>query len=492
MTSIASEHAVCIAGDWLSGEGRALQSVNPADQSIVWKGQMASAAQAIEAVACAERAWRPWRRTPLEQRQHVLLAFANLLRQRQEELAALITRETGKPLWEARTEVGTAIAKVDLTLKAQSQRRHENSFALGQAKAELTFRPLGVVVVLGPFNFPAHLPGGQIIPALLAGNTVVFKPSELTPAVGNWLTAAWHTAGLPPGVLNTVQGDAEIATTLIDQNQVRGVMFTGSHRAGKAIHQRLAGRTDVLLALEMGGNNPLVILPPYDNALYAGLVVESAFITAGQRCTCARRLILIDSAESHKFLSNLVDRVGKLRVGLSTDQPEPFIGPVISVGAADRLLATQTRWQSLGGNSLVTMQRSERCHALLTPGIIDMTGVGEAAGDEEHFGPLLQVYRVQDWQAVLQQAARSRFGLAAALIGGTRDQFEEFREAIPAGVVNWNRQTTGASGALPFGGLGDSGNHRPAGFWAMDACSDPVAGLTAEQVHDDGFDRNQL
>jgi succinylglutamic semialdehyde dehydrogenase len=492
MNATTSADGVFIDGNWFAGEGDSLVSTNPADQSIVWSGRMAAIAQAVEAINAADRAWRSWRDIDVNQRQQIVQAFAAQLRQRQDELATLIAQETGKPLWDSRGEVTTCIAKVDLTLKAYSERRQCNNLTIGNTLAELTYRPLGVVVVLGPFNFPAHLPGGQIIPALLAGNAVVFKPSELTPAVGGWITEAWHRAGLPQGVLNMVQGDAAIAAALIDQPQVRGVMFTGSHRAGKSIHQRLAGRTDVLLALEMGGNNPLVVLPPYDNPLYAGLTVQSAFVTAGQRCTCARRLIVLDTKESQDFLDHLVARTGKLRCGVFSDDPEPFIGPVISVAAADRLLETQAQWQAAGGVSLLTMNRSDRCPALLSPGIIDMTAASSLAGDDEHFGPLLQVVRVADWESAIRQAAATRFGLAAALIGGTREQFEQFRRGIPAGVVNWNRQTTGASGALPFGGLGDSGNHRPAGFWAIDACSDPVAGLIAEAIHDEGFDRSQL
>ncbi len=481
-----------IGGAAVQGAGEIFVSRNPADQAISWQGHAASQSQAREAVDSAHEAVVNWRNLSVKTRADFIRAFAEILRTEVESLAHLISREMGKPFWEARAEVNTCIAKVELTLQAENSRRETKTLAVGNATAEIAFRSLGVVVVLGPFNFPAHLPGGQIIPALLAGNTIVFKPSELTPGVGQWLVQAWQRAGLPAGVMNLVQGGVEVACAAIDHPAVSGVMFTGSHRAGVEIHRRLAGRTNVLLALEMGGNNPLLVLPPYDAPLLPGLTVASAFITSGQRCTCARRLIVIDGDESQSFLDTLVERIRSLRVGLADDSPEPFVGPLVSGSAADRVLQGEQQWIDAGGISLVRMQRSPRSPALLSPGLVDMTDAARSISDDEFFGPLLQVYRVPDFDAGVRRAGETRFGLAASLVGGTEEQFQQFRNALAVGVVNWNRPTTGASGALPFGGLGDSGNHRPAGFWAIDACSDPVASLYAEAIQDDGFDRSQL
>jgi succinylglutamic semialdehyde dehydrogenase len=481
-----------IAGSSREGLGPLLVSRNPADNARVWEGTTASQPQVAQAVEAAAGALGQWSALPLGERIEIVRRYGAILQQDSDALAALISDETGKPRWESIGEARTAIAKVDLSIRAINDRRGPQAATMPNQVAEVGYRPLGVVVVLGPYNFPAHLPGGQIIPALLAGNTIVFKPSERTPGVGAWLVDAWNRAGLPAGVLNLVQGGRDVAEWAIDDNRIGGVMFTGSHRAGAAIHRRLGGRTDVLLTLEMGGNNPLVVIDQNDPALAAGAIVASAFVTAGQRCTCARRLIVIDDAAGQRVVRTLADRIPKIRVGLPTDQPEPYVGPLVDKSAADALLEAQQRMIDAGGHSIVEMYRSPRCAALLHPGLVDMTSARETVADEEHFGPLLQLYRAADFQQAVQWAAATRFGLAAALLGGTREQFDYFRQHVPAGVINWNRQTTGASGSLPFGGLGDSGNHRPVGFWAIDACNDPVASLVSESIHDDEFDRSQL
>lgn len=481
-----------IDGRPVRGAGAALESHNPADGSLVWRGYAADAAQTAQAVDAAAAAWEPWAARPLEQREAVVRRFGEQLEADADSLADLICREVGKPMWEARSELAVSQAKVELTIRALEERRAEGATELAAGRAELRFRPLGAVLVLGPFNFPAHLPGGQIIPAILSGNTVVFKPSELSPAVGRRIVDLWHLAGLPPGVLNLLQGGPEIATAVIDDPRIGGVMFTGSRRAGVAIHQRLAGRPEVLLALEMGGNSPLVVASPADPHTAAGMIVASAFVTAGQRCTCARRLVVVDDPGGRAVVDQLAERIPRLRVGLPADDPEPYIGPLISAAAAERMLDAQRQLIAAGGRPVVEMSRSPRCPALLSPGLIDVSPIQTEQGDEELFGPLLQLQWAPDFSTAVALASATRFGLAAALIGGTAEQFAQFRRRVPAGVVNWNRQTTGASGALPFGGIGDSGNHRPAGFWAVDACSDAVASLVSETVSDDGFDRSQL
>ena len=481
-----------ISGRAIEGLGPVLASRSPADGERVWEGTTAAIEQVAEAIEAAEKAWDGWRHQTIDQRASVVRRYGEILQEEVDSLAELISRETGKPLWESIGEAKTCIAKVDLSVRAISDRRRPQSAAMANQIAEVQYYPLGVVVVLGPFNFPAHLPGGQIIPALLAGNTIVFKPSEWTPAVGAWMVDAWHRAGLPLGVLNLVQGGRDVAEWAIDDPRIGGVMFTGSLRAGKAIHARLAGRPNVLLTLEMGGNNPIVVLKEDEPDLVAGAIVASAFVTAGQRCTCARRLFVMDNPSGHRLIETLTQRISRVRVGLAEDRPEPFMGPLINKSAADHLLGAQETMVTAGGRLLVEMRRSPRCKALLHPGFIDMTDAKGWDADEEYFGPLLQVFRVADFEQAIKQASATRFGLAASLLGGSREQFEIFRKRVPAGVINWNRQTTGANGALPFGGLGDSGNHRPVGFWAIDACNDPVASLIAESIHDDGFDRSQL
>lgn len=481
-----------IQGEKVCGEGIPLLSRNPATDDVVWEGNEASIQQVDQAIQGASEAAPVWRKTPLLTRIECVRQFGQLLEKQREELAQLISAEAGKTLTESRGEVVTSIAKVELSIKALDQRRRPETSELGSHIADVTFRPIGAMLVLGPYNFPAHLPGGQIIPALLAGNTVVFKPSEQVPAVGQWLVEQWNASGLPPGVMNLIQGSRTVAEAAIDHPALGGVLFTGSYAAGVAIHRRLAGRPNVILALEMGGNNPLIVLDGSNHQLTTGAICASAFVTSGQRCTCARRLIVVESERTRGLLDALVDRVARLRVGLPNDDPEPFVGPLISADAAQAVLSAQANLLSLGGTSLVTMKRDPRCPALLSPGMIDLTGFDTVAPDEEYFGPLLQVYRCADLESAIRIAGQTKFGLAAAVLGGQREDFEQVHSNLAAGVINWNRATTGASGALPFGGLGASGNHRPAGFWMVDSCSDPIASLIAESLHDDNFDRSQL
>ncbi len=232
-----------------------------------------------------------------------------------------------------------------------------------------------------------------------------------------------------------------------------------------------------MLALEMGGNNPLIVFRASHLRAAAYHTVLSAYLTAGQRCTCARRLIIVADGFEQHFVGELVQMIGRLRIGFCTDSPEPFMGTVISHEVGRRLLKSQTDLEESGGIVLARMAPQRDCPALLSPGLIDMTGIRSV--DEEHFGPLLKLYRVPDFDAAINLANDTAYGLSAGLLSDDRECYDLFISRIRAGVVNWNRQTTGASGKLPFGGCGLSGNNRPSGYFAADYCSYPIAALEA-------------
>lgn len=470
-----------IAGKWMAGEGPEFQSQDPSTGAAAWTGREALPAEVDAAVSAARGAANAWSDMPLARRTEFLQAFAGNLRANLEPLLERISLETGKPRWEARQEVETMIAKVANSLEAFKERTSNKSFEQGGFTAAKRFRPHGVVAVLGPFNLPGHLPHSHIVPALLAGNTVVYKPSELTPGVAEMTTDLWMQAGLPRGVVNMVQGGRTTGAALASHGGLDGLFFTGSFNAGAALNRLFADRPGRILALEMGGNNPLVIWDCANAEASAHLAVQSAFITSGQRCVCARRLIIPEGAEGQKHLDALLALIPKLRLGAPTESPEPFLGPVISAAAADRLLAAQEALEKLGGKILAPSRRSPKGPAFLTPGLVDMTEARDRP-DEEYFGPLLQVIRVKDFDAALEEANRTRFGLAAGLVSDRRELWEKFSRRVRAGVMNWNRQTTGASGKLPFGGIGDSGNHRPSAAYAADYCAYPVASLEAEKA----------
>lgn len=471
-----AEDQLYINGQWIGGSGGPLSSTDPATGRKVYSGHAASSDQVGAAVRAARAAIRDWAKQSLDDRIACLNRFCDQLERRRSAMRQIISRETGKPRWEAEQEVNSMIGKITLSVDAYHQRRGQSNSEVAGATAATRYKPHGVVAVLGPFNLPGHLPNGHIVPALLAGNTVVFKPSELAPAVGELTVRLWHDAGIPAGVINLVQGQSATGTELVGHRQVDGVFFTGGCRGGLAIHKALAEQPQKILALEMGGNNPLVIHDVVDVDAAACLSIQSAFATAGQRCTCARRLIITNAAPVEAFLNRLAELIDNLRVGPFTAQPEPFMGPVISAEAAKRLLRTQENLIDRGASPIVPMTRLGNGGALLRPGILDMSYV-ENCPDEEWFGPLLQLLRVDDLETAIDLANDTAYGLSAALLCDDPEAYEQFYLRIRAGVINWNRPTTGASSGQPFGGVGISGNHHPSGYHAADYCSYPVASL---------------
>ena len=470
-----------IGGRWRAGRGQPFVSIAPADGAIVWRGNDASHEDINDAVAAANSALPAWRRRPIEERIAIVRAFAKLVDARKADMAAVISRATGKPLWDAATEAAAMVGKAELSVKAYQERTPTKEAPAGIYTARITHHPHGVMAVLGPFNFPGHLPNGHIMPALIAGNTVIFKPSEQTPEVAEFTVRLWEEAGIPPGVINLVQGHRAPAEQLVAHDNVHGVLFTGGVPAGRAIHRALGGRPEKIVALELGGNNPLVVWDAADLTSAAKLVVKSAYITSGQRCTCARRLIVKAGEEGNAVLDALAAMIDRISVGKPDGDPQPFIGPLISAQAAQQVLSAQADWLRNGGIAIREAKHLSLGPAYVSPGLIDVTALPERR-DEEIFGPLLQVIRVTDFEAALDEANNTKFGLAAGLISDNAELFQRFEADVRAGVLNWNRQTTGASGAAPFGGVGQSGNHRPAGYYAADYSAWPMASLIAPGV----------
>ena len=465
-----------IAGAWQNGQGEAFESLNPVTQQVLWSGQGANAEQVDAAVKAARQAFPAWAKRSFDERLSVLEAFAACLKTHADELAHCIGEETGKPLWESATEVTSMINKVAISVQSYRERTGEKSGPLGDATAVLRHKPHGVVAVFGPYNFPGHLPNGHIVPALLAGNSVVFKPSELTPKIAELTVKCWIEAGLPAGVLNLLQGARETGIALAAHAGIDGVFFTGSSRTGNALHQQFAGRPDKILALEMGGNNPLVVDQVADLEAAVYTIIQSAFISAGQRCTCARRLLVPQGAWGDSLLTRLIEVSQRIEVGAFDQQPAPFMGSVISLAAARALMDAQEVLLGSGAVALLEMAQPDGNAALLTPGIIDVTEVSDRS-DEELFGPLLQVIRYADFDAAIAEANNTAFGLAAGLLSDSQARYQQFWLESRAGIVNWNKQLTGAASSAPFGGIGASGNHRASAYYAADYCAYPVASL---------------
>jgi succinylglutamic semialdehyde dehydrogenase len=453
-----------------------LVSSEPCTGAEVWSGETGDAATEV---AAARSGWPAWAAHSVAYRTEAVRRFANVVRAKETEFAELIARETGKPLWEARTEVAAVINKVEISINAYGERTPMRKLeaAMGN-KVAVRHKPHGVLAVLGPYNFPAHLPNGHIVPALIAGNAVVFKPSEKTPATGALLVRCFHEAGIPETVVRLLIGGPDEGRALASEPAIDGLLFTGSAGAGKALHHQFAEMPHKILALELGGNNPIVVWDAKDVPTAAAIVVQSAFLSAGQRCTAARRLILKDG--KHEPLIEAIESlIGRIIVDHPFADPQPFMGPVIDNRAADHL---QDQWIELmmkGGAPIKRLDRPFEDRPYLTPALIDVTDAAERP-DEELFGPVLQLIRVKDFDAAIDEANNTRFGLAASLVGGAPDLYDKFWANVRAGVINWNKPTNGAPSNAPFGGIGMSGNHRPSAYYAADYCAYPVTSSEAE------------
>ncbi|WBO22282.1 succinylglutamate-semialdehyde dehydrogenase [Sphingomonas abietis] len=456
-------------------------STNPATGETLWSGEAAGPAQVSAALAGARKAFESWSVTPLKTRIASVRAYKAALEAHGDALARAISQETGKPAWEGRQEAATMVAKIETSIRAQADRAGEREQGMAFGRAILRHRPHGVMAVLGPYNFPGHLPNGHIVPALLAGDTVIFKPSEETPLVGDLMARCWAEAGLPDGVFTLLQGGRDTGAALLD-GEIDGLLFTGSAGAGAHFRRAFVDRPEVILALELGGNNPLIAWDG-DPAAIASIVVQSAFITSGQRCSCARRLIVPAGPDGDRIVAALVAMTDRLTIGAWDETPEPTFGPLISAAAAGKARAAFAALVAGGATMIRPFEPiAGRSDAFVTPAILDVTGVD--VPDEEIFAPILQLIRVPDFDAAIRAANATAFGLSGGLISADATLWRRYADKARAGVLNWNRPTTGAAGTMPFGGLGASGNHRPSAYYAADYCAYPVASFEAPGVID--------
>ncbi len=491
--------------------GSIVRSCSPAEPDrVIWEG-WEQTDDVIDAVRSARAALSLWSRLGLEGRVRVLRRFQELAKQRESSLAQLLSDEVGKVLWDAKAEAGLLASKVEITLDAAKEGglARVTPFELpltATRTGRCDFRPHGVLAVIGPFNFPMHLPNGHIVPALAMGNTVVFKPSDKAPACGQALVELFDQAlrdcnvqGRGAGVINLVQGGVATAKALVaPDSDIDGVLFTGSWPVGRTIIQASVDHPGRMLALEMGGNNAAIVMGDADLRQAVIECVRSAFIGTGQRCTCTRRIIVHESIAS-KFLSAFCKVASGLIIGSPNASHPVFMGPLISQQARNMVLNAQRAMALAPGNARMLVPctehspNGERARAdgkqvaqgwYLTPGVVQVDAFDGsddfqvcAGADIEVFGPLVRISIVKDMDQALEQANATRFGLAASLFTQDRASIDRFMHECRAGCLNINAGTAGASSKLPFGGLGLSGNHRPAGSFSNDYCAYPVASM---------------
>ena len=470
-----------INDQWIAGEGPDFESLDPGTGKTIWRGRSASEGQVDRAVAVARQAFGTWQKTTFEERLGFVKRFGERVQQNMEALTKTIALETGKPLWESATEVDGMSSKIDISITAYQERTGTREREIHGARSITRHKPHGVIAVFGPYNMPGHLPNGQIVPALLAGNTIVFKPSQFAPVVAELTVRLWHEASLPRGVMSLLQGTRETGVFLSRHKGIDGLFFVGRAQTGKMLHEHFAGQPQKILALEMGGNNPLIVENTADQNAAVYNTILSAYISAGQRCTCARRLYVPKNAQGNAFVEKLAETTRQIRVGLHDDEDQPFMGPVVSESAADILVGAQEKLARKGGTALVKMIKLKPGTGLVSPGLMDVSGI-QALPDEEYFGPFLQLIRYHTFDEAVQMANDTRYGLAAGLLCDDPHTYHDFYSRIRAGVISWNRPMTGASSHAPFGGIGMSGNHRPSAYYAADYCAYPVASIEAESL----------
>jgi succinylglutamic semialdehyde dehydrogenase len=427
------------------------------------------------AVLAARRAQPAWDRTDLATRIATLQRFGEEIHRREAGIVALLGREIGKPAWEAKTEVGALVSKIAITVGEGLAL--VRGFELDGGKLACRYRPHGVLAVIGPYNFPLHLPHGHIVPALATGNTVVFKPSEMAPACAQIYAEAAADAGFPPGVLNVVQGRGPAGAALSSHPDIDGLLFTGSYETGCRILAANAERPGRMLALELGGKNAAIVLKdaPWEKALHD--VTFSAFVTAGQRCTSVSRVV-VDASIADRLAEELVRRAGRLSIGEPTD-PEVFMGPLTTHAAVERFNAAQNAAIREGAGVLLATRTPHTPHRghYVTPSIHRVAAPNPASPyqAQEIFGPDIAMYTAGDLDEACTIAEATPYGLAAGVFTQDAEKFEACAARLRVGCLTWNAPTVGSSSRLPFGGVKNSGNHRPAALFSSLYCAYPLA-----------------
>ena len=463
------------------------EKLSPSDQNDKILSPVYSLSSVEKAYEAAQEAFAPWRDLGLEKRKEFIFNLQKVYQKREKEICDLIARETGKPLWEASTEAKALHSKITVTLEQSLNlvKEHPIENALpGGIRGVIRYQPRGVLGVLGPFNFPTHLPNGHIIPALLLGNTIIFKPSEKTPAVGQWFGEVFKEAHFPKGVFNMIQGPVEVGQKLSQHSHLDGVLFTGSYEVGLQIKKNTLYQYNKILALEMGGKNTALVWKDADleKAIYENLM--GAFITAGQRCSCTSK-ILIHRSVYEAFASRFSQAAKKIKVGHWKDNP--FFGALIDHTAQERYLKFQDIAQREGAEALLKGQAIElssyKGH-YVTPSVhlVSKHNPDSVYQNTEFFSPNTALYPIDSFEEAIDMTNSSGFGLAMSIFTKDKKLYEETAMKAKVGLLNWNRATTGASSKLPFGGRGRSGNDRPSGDFAVYYCSSPVASLEDEST----------
>ena len=467
-------HQLFIAGEWVdSVSGETFESLNPADRrDVVGRFQAGTTADVGMAVRAAEMALPRWKATPAPKRGEILYRFAELMAQHKERLSRAMTREMGKVLAEARGDVQEGI-DIAYLMAGEGRRMFGDTVPseLPDKWAMSIRQPIGIAGIITPWNFPIAIPCWKMMPALVTGNTVVFKPASDTPHCATLLVELMAEAGFPAGVVNLVTGaGAEVGNAIVDSPDVPVLSFTGSSATGKALAARAAKRLK-RVSLELGGKNAVVVLADADLDLATDGILWSAFGTTGQRCTACSRVI-VDRPMVEPLLAKLEARAKRLRLGSGLEATTD-VGPLINAAAVEKVASYIEVGRSEGelvlGGAPAT--DSDLAHGnFFEPTIFSGVGAMDRIAQEEIFGPVLSVIPADGYQGAVMAVNQTRYGLSSSIF--TRDVNTAFRAMrdFETGIVYVNAGTTGAETHLPFGGWKETGNgHREAGHAALDS-----------------------
>jgi succinylglutamic semialdehyde dehydrogenase len=464
----------------------------PADLSVLLWETPVDYRDVDRVVESAVTGFKTWRKTSQEDRNRLLKRYQEEVSKRKDEIALAIAYEMGKPLWEAKTEVASVIGKVNVTIEDSLPRianKHIDNI-LPKTNGHIYYKPLGPSLVIGPFNFPCHLANGQILSALVAGNSIIFKPSEKTCYSAQLMIECFHAAKFPAGVVNMIQGDGEVARRLLKEKTVKGVFFTGSKEVGMKILDTTHHDLGKLVSLELGGKNTTILHDDANLEHAQQELLKACFLTTGQRCT-STSIVAIQRNIHEEF----IEKFHNLSKKIIIDHPvefikEPFMGPLVDQGAVDSYLLFMGMAKREGIQEIMRgkqLEKPKKGH-YVSPSIhlTERWNNDSMFLHSEIFGPNVTFIPYDTIDEAIKIANATEYGLAASVF--TRDQslFQLCIDEIDSGLVNFNRSTVGASAKLPFGGVKNSGNYRPAALTTVDACVYQLASLEvlSDEVED--------
>jgi succinylglutamic semialdehyde dehydrogenase len=469
--------------DSLSTAQERIVKKSPADLSLsLWEGGVYY--DHIEKVIeSALKGQETWRKLSFDERINYLKKYQQIIRSQKDEIAQALALEVGKPLWEAKTEAAALDSKVSVTINDSLERIKTQTIkdVMPSIDGHVIYKPLGPCLVIGPFNFPCHLANGQILAALMAGNSIIFKPSEKTIYSAQLMIECFHQAGFPEGVINFINGTGATASKLTSDKRIRGVFFTGSRPVGLKILENTYKDLNKLVALELGGKNSSII--HHDTNISHALpeLLRACFLTTGQRCT-STSMILIHRKIEQEFISQFKSLTQRIRVGHPlSSSPEVFMGPLIDAQAEKLYFDFCNYAQADGAEVIVSPQKLDVGHEgyYVSPSIhyAKKPNLSGKFIQEEIFGPNCFFIPYDDIDEAIHIANSTDYGLAASVFTRNSEIYHRCLRDIDAGLINLNRSTVGASARLPFGGVKNSGNHRPAAVSMIDHCVSALASL---------------